>query len=199
VITDTAPPNVPSDPIATPCNVTTHGELAAAVPDATVMTKFDIWIALEVACNPPLAATPDTDVPMEKNPDGKDNVMVLGAASAPPADGVKLNVTGAILLVSLSLLAMLNSKAATALPMYPDGVLADVKGSWLVDTVTGPPAVASVPVVMPTNVTVTAALAATLPDCSVSTMFDGPLAPEIAVTPLKVTVGVTLGARKPVG
>ena len=58
---------------------------------------------------------------------------------------------------------------------------------------------AVVPVVMPTNVTVTAAIAATLPDCSVSTMLDGPLAPEIAVTPLKVTVGVTLGARKPVG
>ena len=65
---------------------------------------------------------------------------------------------------------------------------------------TGPPAVAVAPIVMPPNVTVTATLAATLPDCSVSTMLDGPLAPEIAVAaPLKVAVGVTLGARKLVG
>ena len=60
---------------------------------------------------------------------------------------------------------------------------------------------AVVPIVMPPNVTVTAALAATLPDPSVSTMLDGPLAPQLAVAPpLKATLlGVTLGARKPVG
>ena len=54
---------------------------------------------------------------------------------------------------------------------------------------------------MPLNVTVTAALAATLPDPSVSTMLDAPLAPQLAVaTPLKATLlGVTLGARKPDG
>ena len=55
------------------------------------------------------------------------------------------------------------------------------------------------PIVMPPNVTVTATLAATLPDCSVSTMFDAPLAPELKVTPLKVTVGVTPEAKKLVG
>ena len=65
---------------------------------------------------------------------------------------------------------------------------------------TGPPAVASAPIVMPPNVTVTAALAATLPVSSVSTMLDAPLTPELAVAPLKVTLlGVTLGARKPEG
>ncbi len=66
---------------------------------------------------------------------------------------------------------------------------------------TSPPAVAVVPIVIPTNVTVTAVLAATLPVRSVSTMLDGPLAPQLAVaTPLKVTLlGVTLGARKPDG
>ena len=63
------------------------------------------------------------------------------------------------------------------------------------------PAVAVAPIVMPTNVTVTATLAIALPDCSVSTMLDVPLAPQLAVaTPLKVTLlGVTLGARKPDG
>ena len=65
---------------------------------------------------------------------------------------------------------------------------------------TGPPAVGAAPIVMPPNVTVTEALAATLPDCSVSTMLDGPLAPEVAVAPCKFTlVGVTLDARKPGG
>jgi len=61
--------------------------------------------------------------------------------------------------------------------------------------------VAVVPIFIPTNVTVTAALAATLPDPSVSTMLDVPLAPQLAVaTPLKATLlGVTLGARKPDG
>jgi hypothetical protein len=53
---------------------------------------------------------------------------------------------------------------------------------------------------MPPNVTVTAALAATPPDASVSTILDGPLAPQLAVAPLKVTLlGVTLGARNPDG
>ena len=57
------------------------------------------------------------------------------------------------------------------------------------------------PIVMPLNVTATAALAATLPDCSVSTMLDAPLAPQLAVAPpLKVTLlGVTLEAKKPGG
>ena len=59
---------------------------------------------------------------------------------------------------------------------------------------------ATAPMVMPVMVTETAALAATLPDPSVSTMLDAPLTPELAVAPLKVTlVGVTLGARKPGG
>jgi len=66
--------------------------------------------------------------------------------------------------------------------------------------VTLPPAVAVFPIVMPTNVTVTAALAATLPDASVSTMLDIPLrASGLKVAPLKVTVGVTPEAKKPVG
>jgi len=59
--------------------------------------------------------------------------------------------------------------------------------------------VAVAPIVMPPNVTVTAALAATLPDPSVSTMLESPLAPGLKVTPLKVTVGVTPKAKKPDG
>ncbi len=66
---------------------------------------------------------------------------------------------------------------------------------------TSPPVVMVDPIVIPTNVTVTAALATTLPDASVSKMLDAPLAPQLAVAPpLKATLlGVTLGARKPDG
>jgi len=59
--------------------------------------------------------------------------------------------------------------------------------------------VAVAPIVMPPNVTVTAALAATLPDCSVSTMLDVPLAAETKVAALEVTVGVGPEAKKPDG
>ncbi len=86
-------------------------------------------------------------------------------------------------------------------PMYPDAVLADTNGSWLVDTVTAPPAVGVAPIVMPPNVTVTAVLAAALPVCNVITMLDAPLAAEFAVAPpLNVTLlGVTPTAKKPSG
>ena len=63
---------------------------------------------------------------------------------------------------------------------------------------TAPPAVGVAPIVMPTNVIVTAVLAAALPVCNVITMLDAPLAVEFAVaTPLRLTVtGVTPAAKK---
>jgi hypothetical protein len=63
--------------------------------------------------------------------------------------------------------------------------------------VTAPPAVGVAPIVMPPNVTVTAVLAATVPDCNVSTILDALLAAEFAVAPpLNVTLGVTPTAKK---
>ena len=57
-------------------------------------------------------------------------MIVLGGASAPPAVGVKLNVTGTgNWFTTRSELAMTNPTEVTAPPMYPDGVLPDVKGS----------------------------------------------------------------------
>ena len=57
------------------------------------------------------------------------------------------------------------------------------------------------PIVMPLNVTMAEKLPPIEPDCSVSTMLDAPLAPQLAVAPpLKVTLlGVTLEAKKPGG
>ena len=126
-------------------------------------------------------------------------MTVLGDASAPPAVGVKLNVTGTpALFTTRSELAMPKPTAVTAPPLYPDRVLSDGDGSAVVETVTEPPAVAVVPIFMPLNVTVTGMLSPIEPDASCITILDAPLVPQLAVTtPLKVTLlGVTLGAKK---
>jgi len=128
-------------------------------------------------------------------------VMVLDIASAPPAVGVKLNVTGTNGLFTTRLeIAMPKPTAVTAPPMYPDGALSNGDGSAVVETVTGPPAEAVVPIIMPLNVTTTVVLTPIL-EPSVSTMLDAPLAPELAVAPpLKVTRdGVTPLAKNPLG
>ena len=57
-------------------------------------------------------------------------MTVLGDASAPPAVGVKLNVTGTpVFFTTRSELAMPNPTAVTRPPMYPEGVLLDDNGS----------------------------------------------------------------------
>ena len=97
---------------------------------------------------------------------------------------------------------MPNPTAVTRPPMYPDGVLPDGKGSFVVEMVTGLPAVAVVPIFMPLNVTTTGVLSPIIePDPRVSTMLDAPLALEIAeAVPLRVTSeGVTPLAKNPPG
>ena len=65
-----------------------------------------------------------------KKPDGYTSVTVLGAASAPPADVVKLNVTGTPAWFTTRLeIAIKNDKLETKPPKYPDAVLADCSGS----------------------------------------------------------------------
>ncbi len=198
----TGPPVVMVDPIVMPPNVTVTAALATTLPDPSVSTMLDVPLAPQLAVAPPLRATLLGVTLGARKPDGYVSVTVLGDASAPPAVVVKLNVTGTpALLIARSRLAIANPTEVTALPMCPDcAPLGEVR-SRLVITVTKPPAVAVVPIVMPPNVTVTAVLAATLPVSSVSTMLDAPLATELAVAPpLNATLlGVTLGARKPDG
>jgi hypothetical protein len=137
-----------------------------------------------------------------KKPDGYVSVMVPPAAIAPPAEVVKMNVAAAaVLLATRSAGAIEKEAAVTCPPITPDAVPADAVGSTLVDTVTAPPAVGVAPIVMLPNVTVTAALAATVPVCNVSTMLDAPLAAEFAVapTPNVTEDGVTPAAKKPDG
>ena len=88
------PPAVAVSPITRPVTVTVTAVLAAIACVAVVMT---IWVLVGTATEPvgplPLIDTPG--VPDEaKKPGGYVSVMVLYAASAPPAVGVKPNVTG---------------------------------------------------------------------------------------------------------
>ena len=55
--------------------------------------------------------------------------MAFEGARAPPAVGVKLNVTVAAELMMRSLFEIMNPRAATAPPMPPDGVIAEGRKS----------------------------------------------------------------------
>ena len=188
-------------PIVMPPNVTVTAVLAKTLPVASVSTMLDVPLAPQLAVAPLKVTLLGVTLGARK-PDGYVSVTVLDFASAPPAVGVKLNVTGTpALFTTRSELAMPNPTAVTAPPMYPDKVLSDGDGSAVVETVTEPPAVAVVPIFMPLNVTVTGMLSPIEPDASVSTMLDAPLAPQLAVAPpLTLTRdGVTLLAKNPTG
>ena len=122
----TGPPAVAVAPIFMPPNVTVTATLAATLPDASVSTMLDAPLAPQLAVATPLKVTLLGVTVGVRKPEGYVRVMVLSDASAPPAVGVKLNVTATpALFTTWSELAMLNPTAVTASPMYPDGVLSD--------------------------------------------------------------------------
>ena len=111
-------------PIVMSPNVTVTAALAAILPDASVSTMLDAPLAPELKVTPLKVTVGVT--PKAKKLVGYVSVVVLEDASAPPAVGVKLNVTATpAFFTTRSVLAMLNPTAVTASPMYPDGVLAD--------------------------------------------------------------------------
>ena len=117
-------------PIVMPTNVTVTATLAATLPVSSVSTMLDVPLAPQLAVAPPLNATLLGVTLGARKPGGYVSVTVLGDASAPPAVGMKLYVTGTpALFTTRSELAMLYPTEVTAFPMFPDGVLADVKGS----------------------------------------------------------------------
>mgnify|MGYP007014913195 CR=1 FL=1 len=125
----TAPPAVGVAPIVMPPNVTVTAVLAAALPVCNVITMLDAPLAAEFAVAPPLNVTLGV-TPTAKKLSGYISVTVLGTASAPPAVGVKLNVTGTpARFTTRSEGAILNATDVTAPPMYPDAVLFDGNGS----------------------------------------------------------------------
>ncbi len=126
----TSPPAVAVAPIVIPPNVTVTTALAATLPDPSVSTMLDVPLAPQLAVATPLRVTLLGVTLGARKPDGYVSVTVLGDASAPPAVGVKLNVTGTPALFTIrSELAMLYPTEVTRPPMYPDGVPTDAKGS----------------------------------------------------------------------
>ena len=126
----TAPPAVGVAPIVMPSNVTVTAVLAAALPVCNVSTMLDAPLAAEFAVAPPLNVTLLGVTPTAKKLGGYISVTVLDTASAPPAVGVKLNVTGTPgWFTTRPESAILNATDVTAPPMYPDAVLADANGS----------------------------------------------------------------------
>jgi len=196
----TAPPAVGVAPIVMPSNVTVTAVLAAALPPCNVSTMLDAPLAAELAAAPPLNVTLLGVTPTAKKLGGYISVTVLGTASAPPAVGVKLNVTGtACRFTTRSADAIEKEVAVTAPPITPDAVPAEAVGSALVAMVIAPPPVAA-PTVKPVSVTVTAALAASDAADVVTTIWvrvgcaQLPLAP-----PLMDASGLAVVAKKPDG
>ncbi len=128
-------------------------------------------------------------------------MTVLGTASAPPAVGVKLNVTGTPLDATRSAAAMANETAETAPPITPDATDREATGSALVCTVTAPPAVGVPLMVKPASVTVTAVLAASAVPPVVMTMEVTPGVCGVREAPAvdSVAVGAGVVAKKPDG
>ena len=97
VCTVTEPPPVGVLPIVKPDNVTVTATLAASVAVLLVMV-MTMDVAPGAAAD--RVALPDTAADgvalVEKKPDGKFNVMVPPAASAPPAVGVNTKVAATL-------------------------------------------------------------------------------------------------------
>ena len=120
------PPAVGDADMLQPYKVTVTAALAAAAPVMMVSTKLDAALGAQDAVTPPLTATLDGVMPVRKKPEGYVRVTVPGDTSAPPAVGVKLNVTGtAAWLMTLSLTAMLKLASVTAPPIEPEGTPED--------------------------------------------------------------------------
>ena len=127
-----------------------------------------------VAVAPPLNKTSEAMTPTAKNLEGYTRVIVLEADRAPPALGVKLNVTGTPgFFTTRSLFAISNATLATEPPRKPDQISADGIKSVLVVMLTKPPAVGVFPMVKPCNVIVTAALEEITPDFNVTNTGNG--------------------------
>ena len=158
--TVTLPPGVGADPIVNPSKVMVAATLAATVPDCSVMTRLEAPVALALATAAPLSETKGGVPPAAKKPEGYISVTVPLAERAPPAVGMKENVAITFaLLTTRSLCAMRKDVKFDEPPITPDATDTDAVWSPLVCSVTLPPAVGALPIVMPVSVTVTAALA----------------------------------------
>ena len=169
MLTVTLPPGVGAEPMVNPSRVMVAAALAATIPVDNVITMLETPVALVLAAAP-LSETLGR-VPAAKKPEGYISVIVLLAESAPPAVGINEKVAITFpLLTTRSLCAMRKDVKFDEPPMTPDATDTDAVWSTLVCSVTLPPAVGALPIVMPVSVTVTAVLATTDPEEVVMTI-----------------------------
>ena len=162
--TVTLPPGVGAEPMVNPSRVMVAAALAATIPVDNVITVLETPVALALA-TAPLSKTLGGVPPAVKKPEGYISVIVPLAESAPPAVGMKENEAITFtLLTTRSLCAMRKDVKLDEPPMTPDATDADAVWSTLVCSVTLPPAVGALPIVMPVSVTVTEALATRDPE-----------------------------------
>ncbi len=194
-----------ASPIVRPVSVMVKAVLAASVAPAVVMTmEVAPGGLIGVKLAPPVDKAPVGVALVAKKPNGYESVILLPAASAPPAVVVNENVAAALVLpTTRSLPETANDVEQTELELQicPDDMPKDTIESALVDIVTPDalPAVAP-PMVRPVRVTVTAVLelSAAIPvvmtiDVAVgaAALLDSP--------PLMATAGVALVVKKPEG
>jgi hypothetical protein len=129
VDTETYPPKVPLVPIESTPSVMLTAVLAATAPDISVITMLEELQGDALAVAAALINVLDGANPTAKKPTGNVKVIVSDAASAPPAVGVKLNVTGTMRLEIRSESAIPNQTPVTAPPVKPEGMLDDGSGS----------------------------------------------------------------------
>ncbi len=176
---------------------------ASVVPAVVMMMEVAPGGLMGVKLVPPVDTAPEGVALVAKKPDGYDSVILLPAASAPPAVVVNENVAAApVFPATRSPLAIPNDAPVTCPPIAPDAIPTDAMKSALVDIVT-PDALPAVrpPMVRPVRVTVTAVLAASVVPPAVMTMEVAPGAPGTRVAPPveSVAVGVGVMAKKPDG
>ncbi len=190
-------------PIVTPLSVATTVVLVLSVAVPVVMTMNVAVGAAALLVAPPLKATAGVALVLKK-PGGYQSVMLLPAASEPPAVVVNENVTAApVLPATRSLPATANDVEQTepVLQICPDDVPTDVMESALVDILM-PDALPAItpPMARPVSVTVTPVLVLSVAVPVVMTIDVAVGAAALLVAPpLKATAGVALVLKKPEG
>jgi hypothetical protein len=192
-------------PMVRPVSVMVKAVLAASVVPAVVMTmQVTPGGLMGVKLASPVDKAPIGVALVAKKPEGYESVILLPAASAPPAVVVNENVAAApVLPVTRSLPETANDVEQTELALHicPDDMPTDAMESALVDIVM-PDALPAVtlPMVRPVSVMVTAVLesSAAVPVVMTIEVAVGAAA-LLDAPPLMATAGVALVAKKPEG
>jgi hypothetical protein len=176
----------------------------AAIASVAVVTMIRVLVGVAtvpVGVTPPLNVTSGVPV-LAKKPDGYVSVMVLPAASAPPALVVNENVAAApVFPATRSEAAIENEAFCTCPPIFPELTLEEAHKSFEVFTLTVTECAVAAPMVIPLNVTMNGTDALIMaPDVKKTTDValvteHSMIKPCTLVSPT-LTTGCTKGAKK---